>query len=336
VKIDGIEFPKLDGKRGLFDGEAAWNGNNLKGLKKTGVFIMNLEKGLHKIEFVADQKPVIHGIEINKVDETQIEYIPKENNQAEDGNRRQWITIAMSDLPLQNLEISAKAEKREKDCKDWIKRLFIPLIILVVLVGLQLFQLKAKHNAVSAEAPLYQNNLNKESDKIIVLYSSDDNIYKSAFTEEVFKIKIEGKESLLRIKENKEDDSFEMFLNNKEILKDHDGLKDISLWNSNILIARFWGGQSIYNHFFDLKNEGAIIPFISDGKSYESAGSGGGSGIGEIPPFGEVFILYFRGYDGNCSDLGEIFTLYGNMDGVKLLKIWDMKQSEDWCDNFHG
>ena len=34
VKIDEIEFPKLNGKNGLFNGEAAWNGNNLKGLKK--------------------------------------------------------------------------------------------------------------------------------------------------------------------------------------------------------------------------------------------------------------------------------------------------------------
>src|SRR4030042_566870 len=118
VKIDGMEFPKLGGKRGLFDSEAAWNGNNLKGLKKTGIFILNIEKGLHKIEFVADKKPNVHNIAINKVDGAQIEYIPKENNQAEDGNRRQWITIAISDLPLQNLEISAKAEKRDKDRDD--------------------------------------------------------------------------------------------------------------------------------------------------------------------------------------------------------------------------
>ena len=31
VKIDNEEFPKLSGKRGLFDSEAAWNGNKLKG-----------------------------------------------------------------------------------------------------------------------------------------------------------------------------------------------------------------------------------------------------------------------------------------------------------------
>ena len=35
VKIDHWEFPKKSGRRGLFDGEVAWHGNNLKGLKKT-------------------------------------------------------------------------------------------------------------------------------------------------------------------------------------------------------------------------------------------------------------------------------------------------------------
>ncbi len=43
VKIDNIEFSKLNGKNGLLNGEAAWNGNNLKGAKKTGVFILKLE-----------------------------------------------------------------------------------------------------------------------------------------------------------------------------------------------------------------------------------------------------------------------------------------------------
>src|SRR4030042_4233870 len=51
VKIDDIEFPKLNGKNGLLNGEAAWNGNNLKGSKKIGIFILKLESGEHKIDF---------------------------------------------------------------------------------------------------------------------------------------------------------------------------------------------------------------------------------------------------------------------------------------------
>ncbi|MBU3965006.1 hypothetical protein KJ575_05115, partial [Patescibacteria group bacterium] len=54
VKIDDVDFPKLNGKKGLFDGEAAWNGNNLKGLAKTGIFLINFKKGNHTLYFLAD------------------------------------------------------------------------------------------------------------------------------------------------------------------------------------------------------------------------------------------------------------------------------------------
>ena len=47
LKIDNISFSKKSGKRGLFDSEVAWNGNNLKGLKKTNFFILKLNRGTH-------------------------------------------------------------------------------------------------------------------------------------------------------------------------------------------------------------------------------------------------------------------------------------------------
>lgn len=110
VKIDNIEFSKLNKRRGLFDGEAAWNGNNLKGLLKTGVFIVFLNKGNHIVKFLTDKKPELKSIKISSITKD-INYIPEDNNPAEDGNRRQWITISLSNLPLKQLAISAVCKK---------------------------------------------------------------------------------------------------------------------------------------------------------------------------------------------------------------------------------
>lgn len=117
VKIDGIEFPKLNGKKGLFDGEGAWNGNNSKGLSKTNVFIINLSEGTHTLMFLVDQNPTLRSIKINKVS-SGINYIPIDNNPAEDGDRRQWITVALANLPLKNLGIKAIAKNYQGESDE--------------------------------------------------------------------------------------------------------------------------------------------------------------------------------------------------------------------------
>ncbi|MFH0856940.1 MAG: cell wall hydrolase, partial [bacterium] len=119
VKIDDVEFPKLNGKKGVFDGEAAWNGNNLKGLKKTNIFIIQLSSEKHKIEFIADQYPYLESIKIEKIPDANIvKYIPDKNNPAQDGNNRQWINLVFAELPLKEISITAKDDKREKDSDD--------------------------------------------------------------------------------------------------------------------------------------------------------------------------------------------------------------------------
>lgn len=117
VRIDDIKFGKLSGKTGLLNGEAAWNGNNLKGLKKTGIFILDLKTGKHKVDFIINKKPFLESVKVIKV-ANEISYLPEKYKQAQDGNGRQWISIASADLPLRNLKISAKAEKREQDSDD--------------------------------------------------------------------------------------------------------------------------------------------------------------------------------------------------------------------------
>lgn len=118
VKTDDFDFPKLNGRRGFFDGEAAWNGNNLKGLSKTNIFLINLEKGKHTLHFLADQRPSLESVAIFKINETEINYLPKENNPAQNGNRRQWLTIIPVNVALKNLSIQAIAKNYPQDRND--------------------------------------------------------------------------------------------------------------------------------------------------------------------------------------------------------------------------
>lgn len=118
VKIDEYEFSKLNGKKGLFDGEAAWNGNNLKGLSKTDIFLINLEKGNHTLLFSSDKNPILESIALFKIDKDEIDYVSEDNNPTQDGDRRQWITIIPVNLSIKNLNIKAGAKKYPKDDDD--------------------------------------------------------------------------------------------------------------------------------------------------------------------------------------------------------------------------
>lgn len=59
----------MNGKKGLFDGEVAWNGNNLKGLSKTDFFVARLQKGEHTINFIPDQKPFLETITVYQIED---------------------------------------------------------------------------------------------------------------------------------------------------------------------------------------------------------------------------------------------------------------------------
>lgn len=118
VKIDEIEFPKLDGRKGFFDGEAAWNGNNLKGLFKTNIFIINLKKGNHSLYFLADQRPILENVAIFKINGTEINYFPEENNPAQDGDRRQWLTVILAGVLIKNLSVKATVKNYPQNRDD--------------------------------------------------------------------------------------------------------------------------------------------------------------------------------------------------------------------------
>jgi len=118
IEIDNRKFREIPakGRPQYFNIPSGWNGTQLKGLSKTTVFILKLNKGEHNIKFISKKgakiqsEPQIKAIKNKKV-------ILK-NIQAQDGNRRPWITLALIDLPLSILDISATCEKRFRDSDD--------------------------------------------------------------------------------------------------------------------------------------------------------------------------------------------------------------------------
>ena len=93
----------------------AWNGTKLKGLPKTIIFILKLNKGNYVLKFIPrkgakiEKKPIINLIKNNEL---------ILNNQARDGDKRPWITLALIDLKLKILDVSVKCEKRKRDSDD--------------------------------------------------------------------------------------------------------------------------------------------------------------------------------------------------------------------------
>ncbi len=119
VKIDGTEFPKLSGKKGLFDSEAAWNGNKLKNLPQINVFCIYLDIGKHTLRFVVDQLPFLEAIRIYQVtSEQNIVFEPVKNYQIGSGNRRPWLIFILVDLALERLKIQASANQKQSDDDD--------------------------------------------------------------------------------------------------------------------------------------------------------------------------------------------------------------------------
>lgn len=120
VEIDGRKLREVPAKKKpqYFDIPSAWNGTKLKGLSKTVIFILSLEKGKHTIIFVPKRGAVIE-------DKPKVTKIKNPNDlkldlqvQAKDGNRRSWISLVLVDLPLRIFDVRVKCEKRKWDSDD--------------------------------------------------------------------------------------------------------------------------------------------------------------------------------------------------------------------------
>ncbi|MBI2459797.1 MAG: hypothetical protein HYV53_04630 [Parcubacteria group bacterium] len=145
IKIDSQEFPKLNGKKGLFDGEVAWNGNNLRGLSKTNFFVIRLQKGEHILNFIPDQKPFLESITINQLENQKDIFLISAKKQAEDGERRQWNEAVRNyngngNINYENAVYKAYRDGAdERDKNNPIKLWSILFLIFMVATGASIF-----------------------------------------------------------------------------------------------------------------------------------------------------------------------------------------------------
>jgi hypothetical protein len=113
ITIDNFSFPKLNNKKGLFDSEMSWNGNQLKGLLKTNLYVLYFEKGEHNINFKNDQNPFLENISMFQI-ENEFTYVSLKNNIAENGDRRPWFALALAGFSIGKLKINISAGKNDK------------------------------------------------------------------------------------------------------------------------------------------------------------------------------------------------------------------------------
>lgn len=120
IEIDKKRFPQLTDKERYFDSPASFSGGTQKGLKKTVYFLISLNQGKHTISLIADSSAILLSINISKVPEDMSisEFDPKINDQAEDGDRRAWITFALVDLALSKFSCQLNLKRRFIDSDD--------------------------------------------------------------------------------------------------------------------------------------------------------------------------------------------------------------------------
>lgn len=120
VIIDNKKFPKLKSKD-LIDSPAAFSGGELHNLSKTIYFLTFLHGTNHTITLLADKPTNVAtfvGLEIYRIQELTKKLKLSPHIQAEDGDRRPWITFVLDDLPLQSLKATITYSRRKHDSDD--------------------------------------------------------------------------------------------------------------------------------------------------------------------------------------------------------------------------
>lgn len=120
VRIDRKIFPKLADPKRLIDSPASFNGGELHNLAKTIYFLTFLKGRNHTITLEADEPHnsaafeslTVYTISLNESLALKIE------NQAEDGDRRPWLTFVLDSLPLTSIAPTLTYSRRERDSDD--------------------------------------------------------------------------------------------------------------------------------------------------------------------------------------------------------------------------
>jgi hypothetical protein len=108
VEIDEKQFREIPATENIqtYDIPPAWNGTELKGLKKTVVFLLKLNKGTHTVKFLPKTEVIVEDFNYEVIPDWQkIDF--NLELQAQDGDRRPWVAFVLSDLPLESITAEA-------------------------------------------------------------------------------------------------------------------------------------------------------------------------------------------------------------------------------------
>ena len=119
IEMDDLKLRELPAKdRPQYNNiPPSWNGSELKGLAKTIIFITRLNKGSHKLSFIPIEGAIIDQYKIEPISDLKnVQF--QLNMQAEDGDRRPWITFALIDLSLNKFTTELILKRRFIDSDD--------------------------------------------------------------------------------------------------------------------------------------------------------------------------------------------------------------------------
>lgn len=120
IEVDGKVFPRLGTRGALIDSPASFSGGELHGLSKTVYFLIFLKGQNHRIVLGAEDPPGSATFEWLEIYTLPLEEtLPLDIlHQAEDGDRRPWLTFTLVDLPLKSFFVDLTLEKRFVDSDD--------------------------------------------------------------------------------------------------------------------------------------------------------------------------------------------------------------------------
>lgn len=120
VEIDGVALKGIlpKSRNEFFNIPSSWNGNELKNIAKTVIFVTKLSKGSHNLNFISrGQAEIVLEPTITKLNNSGLITVLKDI-QSEERNCQPWITVALIDLPISVLDISVSCQKRFLDSDD--------------------------------------------------------------------------------------------------------------------------------------------------------------------------------------------------------------------------
>lgn len=119
VKLNSKSFPKLGSDR-LIDSPAAFSGGKLHNLSKTVYFLTFLKGKDHKVVLEADNPAgttTFENLKIYALNPVE-KLILEPNMQAEDGDRRPWISFVLDNVALKSITLTLTYSHRKRDSDD--------------------------------------------------------------------------------------------------------------------------------------------------------------------------------------------------------------------------